>query len=184
MKKLLQKFSASKAGVAAVEFALVLPFMLVLFFGTNEVTTGLMISRKVENVVRITTDLTGMYPHLKQQDIHEIFKASEHVIAPYSKEPLGLSMTGVEVNDNGEAKVLWNFTQNSAKGYVCGQKIAVPDIYLPKKGETAFLILGGADYAYKPSTSYMITGTINLHNEKYWLSRSNGNITVENGGCG
>ena len=46
-------------GVAAVEFAMVLPLMLVLFFGTLEFSAGVAVDRKVTMMARTLSDLTS-----------------------------------------------------------------------------------------------------------------------------
>ena len=50
---------AIAAVVAAVEFALIVPLMLVLFFGTVEFSSGVAVDRKVTLVARTLSDLTS-----------------------------------------------------------------------------------------------------------------------------
>jgi Flp pilus assembly protein TadG len=47
-----------RRGLAAVEFALVVPLMLVLFFGALEFSSGVAVDRKVTLVARTLSDLT------------------------------------------------------------------------------------------------------------------------------
>ena len=47
-----------RRGLAAVEFALIVPLMLVLFFGTLEFSSGVAVDRKVTLVARTLSDLT------------------------------------------------------------------------------------------------------------------------------
>ena len=47
-----------RRGLAAVEFALIVPLMLVLFYGTLEFSSGVAVDRKVTLVARTLSDLT------------------------------------------------------------------------------------------------------------------------------
>jgi Flp pilus assembly protein TadG len=52
-------FGTSDAGLAAVEFAFVLPLMLAIYLGIVELSNGLSASRKVDLVAHAMSDLTG-----------------------------------------------------------------------------------------------------------------------------
>ena len=46
-------------GIAATEFAVIVPIMLVMFFGTVEFSSGVAVDRKVTLVARTLSDLTS-----------------------------------------------------------------------------------------------------------------------------
>ena len=46
-------------GVAAIEFAMIVPIMLVLFFGTVEFSSGVAVDRKVTLMARTFSDLVS-----------------------------------------------------------------------------------------------------------------------------
>ena len=50
---------AIAAVIAAIEFALIVPLMLVLFFGTVEFSSGVAVDRKVTLMARTLSDLTS-----------------------------------------------------------------------------------------------------------------------------
>ena len=49
-------------GIAATEFAVIVPVMLVMFFGTVEFSSGVAVDRKVTLVARTLSDLTSQTP--------------------------------------------------------------------------------------------------------------------------
>ena len=59
MRRRAFELLGDKRGVAAVEFAMIVPLMLVLFFGTNEFSSGVAIDRKVTLMARTLSDLTS-----------------------------------------------------------------------------------------------------------------------------
>src|SRR6185437_3968415 len=48
-----------RRGLAAIEFAMLVPIMLVMFFGTVELSSGVAVDRKVTLVARTLSDLTS-----------------------------------------------------------------------------------------------------------------------------
>ncbi len=51
-----------RSGIAATEFAVIVPIMLVMFFGVVEFSSGVAVDRKVTLVARTMSDLTSQVP--------------------------------------------------------------------------------------------------------------------------
>ena len=59
MRRRALELLGDKRGVAAVEFAVIVPVMLVLFFGMVEFSSGVAVDRKVTLMARTLSDLTS-----------------------------------------------------------------------------------------------------------------------------
>jgi hypothetical protein len=64
---MLKRFLSDRNGVSAVEFALLLPLMLLFYFGTVETGAALAVHRKVQVVVS-SVRLTGTEPRVVWSD--------------------------------------------------------------------------------------------------------------------
>ena len=51
-----------RRGIAATEFAIIAPMMLIMFFGVIEFSSGIAVDRKVTFVARTETDLVSQAP--------------------------------------------------------------------------------------------------------------------------
>jgi Flp pilus assembly protein TadG len=51
-----------RSGIAATEFAVIVPIMLVMFFGVVEFSSAVAVDRKVTLVSRTLSDLTAQAP--------------------------------------------------------------------------------------------------------------------------
>ena len=58
-----------RRGVAAIEFAMIVPIMLVLFFGTVEFSSGVAVDRKVSLMARTLSDLTSQSTAVADVDL-------------------------------------------------------------------------------------------------------------------
>src|SRR3954453_14420138 len=74
-------------GIAATEFALVLPIMLMLFFGVVEFTNGFAAYRDVSLMAHTNSDLTSQSKSVQNSDLTNFFAASTGVLYPYATSP-------------------------------------------------------------------------------------------------
>jgi Flp pilus assembly protein TadG len=82
-------------GVAATEFVMIVPLMLVMFFGTVEFSSGVAVDRKVTLVARTLSDLTSQSPTtgVTDTDLSNFFAASIGILTPYSASPTKSTIT-------------------------------------------------------------------------------------------
>jgi Flp pilus assembly protein TadG len=59
LRRATARLVRDKRGIAAVEFAMVAPLMLVMFFGTVEFTSGVAVKRKVSILTQSLADLVS-----------------------------------------------------------------------------------------------------------------------------
>src|SRR5215218_5615985 len=87
-------------GIAAVEFALVVPLMLVLFFGTVEFSSCVAVDRKVTLMARTLSDLTSQNVSVTSTQLTNIFNASTGILTPYSASPMNARIVELYVDPN------------------------------------------------------------------------------------
>ena len=79
----LRDWTADCRGVAAVEFAFIVPLMLVMFFGTVEICSGIAVDRKVTLMARTLSDLTSQSTSVADADMANFFLVANDIIWPY-----------------------------------------------------------------------------------------------------
>ena len=90
----LGRFLCDRCGLAAVEFALILPVMLTLYFGGVEVTNMLVANRRVTSVAYTAADLAAQAAAISNGDMTDIFAASSAILEPFSISPLTVRSVG------------------------------------------------------------------------------------------
>lgn len=149
---LLRNLGQDCRGLAATEFAFIVPLMLVMFFGTVEFCSAIAVQRKVTLMARTLSDLTSQ--STKISDFSGIFAASTGVMYPYATSPLNSTITELYVDPKtNEARVQWS--QGSAPR-TQGTKVGIPAALLV--GNT-YLIFSEINYKYLPTVGYVMAPT-------------------------
>ena len=100
---------ADRRGIAATEFAVIVPIMLVMFFGTVEFSSGVAVDRKVTLMARTLSDLTSQSTSVTDTDLTNFFAASTGIMTPYSATPTQSTITELYVDPATlVAKVKWS----------------------------------------------------------------------------
>jgi Flp pilus assembly protein TadG len=164
----LKFFRAADSGVAAVEFAAVLPVMLIMYLGMIEVGQGISTDRKVTLLARTLADLTSQASsNFNNSEMNNVFDAATTVMAPYSSSSAKMVVSSVVIDNAKKATVDWSCHKNST-ARTKGQVVTLPsglDV------ANTSLIMAEVNLAYTPMLGYVITGTIDLDETTYMRPR-------------
>jgi Flp pilus assembly protein TadG len=166
-------------GVAAVEFALLLPVMLTLYIGSVEVSQSLNANRRVVLLARTIADLTTQSPKMTAADVTGVIAAASAVLAPLSTSPARIRITSVAISGSGSpdpkvvnpASVCWSFQQGwsaYARGTILDQT-QIPPALRSEPGTS--LIMAEVEYPYQPVIGYVLTGSLTLNERIYMRPR-------------
>lgn len=144
-------------GVAATEFVMVVPVMLILFFGTDEFATGIAIDRKVTLMARTLSDLTSQNISVNDTQLTNFFNASAGIMTPYSATPVQSTITELYVDPNTlAARVQWS---KGSAPRTAGTTVPIPTAL--QVGDT-YLIYSEVSYAFVPTVGYVLKNSITL----------------------
>jgi len=168
----LRGFPLATAGVAAVEFALILPVMLMLYLGMAEVTQGVNINRKLTILSRTVADITSRASDgIDNVAMNDIFAAALAVMAPYDASQVSIRLTSVVVRDvDGDAvgEVCWS-DGHLITARPIGANVALPPGF---NAPGSSFILAEVARPYTPTIGHAISGTINLSENTPWPVRN------------
>ena len=122
-------------GVAAIEFALILPIMLALLFGTTEFGRAVDHYRRVTLLARAVADLTSQgdgQPTMAATSATDILAAAKLVLTPYpsSGAKIVISALGVPADGAGQQpRVCSSYASSNATARTVG---AASDLKVPE----------------------------------------------------
>jgi Flp pilus assembly protein TadG len=151
-------------GIAATEFAFIVPVMLVMFFGTVEFSSGVAVDRKVTLVARTLSDLTSQSAaDVNDTYLQNVFTASISILSPYSATPTKATLSEIYVDSNKIAKIQWSKAATIGSGasqaslapssHVAGDIVTLPTALSVKQ---TYLILSEVSYLYTPTVGYVM----------------------------
>jgi Flp pilus assembly protein TadG len=164
LSRRVAKLRRDQRGVSAVEFAMILPMMCVLYLGAEEVTKAVSIYRKLTMAAYTVSDLASQVPSISNADIPNLLKSAEAVLDPYEPAPLKVTLSAVNIDATGNATVAWSDTlRGEARGV--NQPVPVPDALRIPNSQ---LIWAEVGYKYTPLVGYVLKGPFE-YSEQIWM---------------
>jgi Flp pilus assembly protein TadG len=174
-----RRFACDDRGVSAVEFALILPIMLLLFFGATELGDALAIDRKVGHVTSTLTDLVTQSKSITDSDMANIFNIAKSIMTPYSDSTLKMKVTGVWIDSSKNATVSWGYAKNDT-ALSKGASVTLPSSQVQA---STFLVMTEVHYPYTPTVGYVMTGSYDLTDTFYLRPRLSDKICQNATSC-
>jgi len=172
-------FKENRKGVAAVEFALVVPILLTLYIGTLELSMGLTVNKRIARVASTVADLVTQQEDVDKATLHGIMGVAESVMYPYTTTKPQITIVAVDVDEDHDkwGKVVWSRGMDNKGNFTSGRTVG-SDIRVPNRlrFDDSFLIYVTAGIKYKPVVA-QFTGRDSNGNptgididEQYWLN--------------
>ena len=98
-------FCSNRRGVAAVEFALIVPILLVMYFMTMEASQAIETSKKVSRIGSMVADLVTQQPTIVKADLDAIMQIGTSTIQPYNRSTPNITITAIQVTTDTPPKV-------------------------------------------------------------------------------
>jgi len=156
--------------VAAVEFAITVPFMLLLYVGGVELGNGLAIGVKVSETAHTVADLVSRNACVTDSALTTMLGASSVTIAPYSIGSTTVTVSEVSTDAGGNATVTWSKSLNGTPRST-NQPMTLPSALGTPSPPNISLILAEVTYQYTPNLGYTISGTVPITQSYYLFPR-------------
>ena len=146
------RFVTDRRGGAALEFAFILPVMLILYLGSVEICQMISVYRLVNLTTSTVTNLVAQYTTISaSQVMPDILNASVQVLYPNPSANAAVVISCITIDANGNAYIAWSQSLNRT-ARTDGHPITVPTA-LDIANTT--VILGETTYSYTPPFDYL-----------------------------
>ena len=180
------------AGVSAVEFAILLPLMILLFVGGTQWTEAITIKRKVQLVARTIGDLVAQDTAVTNAEMTSIFAAATAVIQPFGPGPLQVIVSRVDIDANGNATIGWSDSSPTGAAHTVNSSVTMPwtasTIKNTMNMASTVLVWSETTYTYTPPVAFKLfsstdTGAIPLSDSAFFRQRTGTTIARCVSGC-
>lgn len=151
----LRHFARHERGAAAVEFAILLPVILVIYICVVEFTQAFMVQRRVNHATSQVADIVAQSGQVRVNELNGFFDIAELIMAPFSAAPMQSKITSITMNNRNQTVVGWSYARGMPRDVV-GTTLTIPAGLLEKEGDS--IILSQSRYAYDSPYDIAIPG--------------------------
>jgi Flp pilus assembly protein TadG len=175
---LLRRLRADAQGVAAVEFALVAPILILLYCVGFEVSEAATVYRKLTDTTIQIANVTSQYTTMASSDVSLVESASSEIMTPFSTAPFSVVLSEVSTNASGQGTVTWSQACSGSSctagtGLATGASVTMPAGF---QTPNANYILVQTTYAYTPVIAGNFIGNLNMTGQFFMLPRNSPSI--------
>ena len=153
-----------REGLAALEFALIAPMMVMVLFGSVELTELLACNRRAENTAASVADVVSRDTQITNQELDDLWSAATALMYPNSATPLQIRVSSVQITDATTATVLWSDGHNGYTARSAGSRMTLPaGMMLPATS----VIVTETSYLYTPPIGVFLKLAFPLSHTEY-----------------
>ena len=172
----LRLLRRDQRAVAAVEFALILPLLLTLYFGTVEAAALYTVDQRVSTVASTMADLVSRERNSISANttLNNYFHAAQGIMLPYSTDGLKQVVSMLQIDGAGVATVRWSVGYNGGVARAANSGFdmtADPRINELARGSSGYLVVSEIVYPYRPMLGLVINRTFDITHTEYFLPR-------------
>ena len=158
----LRRFGRDGSGVSAVEFALIAPVLILIYFGLAEFCQAYMAQRRMGHATSQVADIVAQYQEVDTDLIDDTFALGGLVLAPFPDTPLSLRVTSITRGTDGVARVTWS----RGRGMTGRTGSVTVPAGLIENGES--IIMSEGTYVFTSPLGQVLPG-LKTFSHTYWL---------------
>lgn len=141
-------FARARSGVAATEFAFILPIMTLLFFGMVEISDAMMANRRVTTAANSLADLVAQERQINTAQIAQVMTGVERMLEPSSGSSVTMTLVSVLRDPDDPDKVIVDWSRNNSGQTPYAKNSVYTKIDAGMVHESASLIVVEMDYQH------------------------------------
>jgi Flp pilus assembly protein TadG len=164
--RILRRFADSTRGVAAIEFAAILPVLAIIFLASFDGARALATYMKVRAATYALGSITNQYATIASTDMSSILGAVTVVMSPYNTGNTSVTVSQIKINGSGTASVEWSANQG---GSVLTTAPTLPSAMVV---DSSYLIYAQVSNTFTPMFGFFGSGGITFTDYLYVTPRS------------
>ena len=177
-----RRLRGDERGVAAIEFALVVPLVIIVYAGGFEIVQAATVNRKLTDTTVQLANVTTQYTAVAATpDLANIFAASSQIMAPYPTSSLTIVVTEVQTDKNSIGTVAWS--QGYPTASACLAKNSVVALPTGFASPNSYYVLVQTTYSYAPTIGSAFVHTIPMSDQIFMVPRQSTSIPATGTSC-
>lgn len=172
----LRHVASSKDGLAVVEFGLMLPVLMTLFYASIELTRYVLVTQKVEKLAHTVSDVTAQSSTVTKTSLDQVMAAASDVMKPFDLNTNGRVIVSSLYKAAGaaDATISWRYEGGGtlseiSKFGAVGAKPTMPVAFAFDDKEN--IIAAEVYYQFSPLLTNQFFGTTTVYRVAFYKPR-------------
>jgi Flp pilus assembly protein TadG len=170
----LKRLAGDYEAATAVEFAMLAPVLIVLYFGVAELTEGYLANRKVAESAAEIGDLVSAMSSVTPSQVSDYFAAGDAIVAPFPTAALSQRVSSVTVDSSGNATVLWSRAAGALASRAVGSSVTLPS---GVASANQSVVMSESRYVYSSNIGMFFRAPLTWRSTYYYQPRNAGPVT-------
>lgn len=179
IRALVARIRGDQEGVAAVEFAIVLPILALLFLGTFETGQALTVDRRVTQAASSVADIIAQGDTINDAGLANVVTLAETIMRPYDGNALDVTIISVIADADGNTTVGWSYKKGGGEPYSPGDSYTMDGDVANLMTPTSSVIIAETKFNYVPAIGMLLKSGIELSETFYLRPRKSLFVTKE-----
>ncbi len=153
-------------GVSAIEFALILPFMIAMYTGAMELSALMMADRKATNLAATAADLVAQDNVVTNAEMDDVFAATTAILAPLNPQNATIIVSSVIADAGGNTSIAWSDGFNIA-GRAPGSQM--PNLPAGLVAPGGSVIVAEITFTYQSLTGQFLNGADFAVEDRFYM---------------
>lgn len=161
---LFRRLRGDRRGVSAVEFAMLAPVIISLYFGLAEVCQGFMAQKRAGHAAAMVGDLVAQRDVITSDEIDDAFEIGDLIMKPFPSTTLNIRVSSVTRGNDDVNRVDWSRGSGMAARAV-GTTVILP-AGVVERGQS--VVFAESTYDYDSPVDYLMP-TITRYSHSFYL---------------
>jgi len=181
LKRNAVKLKKNEDGVAAIEFAIIAPLMITMYFGLAEIASAISVDRKISHGANVAADLVTQNAAMASEDLEEALVAAVRVMDVNNVGDVTIDIRSFVLDEDGNPQSEGVVQFNS--GAATLEAFDATELHTRILNENSGIVVTRVAYTYSPLKLRFFNTDVNLK-ETFMLKprRSNSVIFAEEDG--
>lgn len=149
MGNLSRRYREDDRGIAAIEFAIIAPVMIGMYFGLAEIASAISMDRRISHSTNVVGDLSTQQPELRDGEIAEVFSAALRVMGVSDASSVSIDMESfIKPTADGAPESRGRIRLNQASGNLAAYDATTLDSKI--LNEKSGVVVTRVSYEYTP----------------------------------
>ena len=167
------KLRRDDRGVAALEVALLVPVVIIVYAAGFEIAQASTVYRKVTDTTVQLANVTTQYTQVAQSDLSTVAAATSQIMSPYPTSSLTTTISEVGTDASNHATVQWSEKYPSGTGLAKNSAVTLPTGFATP---SSYYILVQTTYTYTPTIGSAFVSSIPMTNQIFMVPRGSASI--------